>query len=668
MLLHNRRKKYFPASVRNFTVVLWVLLLCSQAVFGQWTNSLEKAKKLVVDTQTPYNISSIENPDGGFYIVWQDKKDNNIADIYFQSIELNGKVRLRGDGKNISTRPGVKENPVAKVNVNGQLFVLWKENMNTECDELCIQKTIANGALQWGDEGVRVYKENGRITNYSLAVDSIGNAYVSYIEKANTTPAQYFVKVQKISADGEIETPDSLMLVSTTKEQKYSTLIIPDQKQGAFVLWLEARQGKNVLFVQHLDKAGNKSYFAKPVEVSSANDDILSYTAASLKNGQVTAIWQTGGKNKEILFRSIDEKGKYLFAEPKKAAPRIKGSKSNIQLTQSPDNSIIVSWLNESGKTKNVFCQKITHDGKLAWGDDAQFVSYKPSNKFGQALTTDRLGESFITWFERGESASDTYVYAQKINKEGHLMWDSVGVPMLLSKGTEKSYPAVINDRKQGIIVILKEADKNGSGIYGQRLFAEKKQFTPLLELATAVNGDSISVSWKTGSGSMIKAFRIEKFLLKTINDTNWTEVITVPAKVFHDANDYSYSFMPDTDGVYFIRVLQLAENTVLNASEIQKVSYLRPIGDKIVVLQNIPNPFADSTVINYYLPEPMLVRFEFYNSRIEKMDEKEILDTQKGRNTFVFHAGNLPSGTYFYRFTAKDVIEVKKFVIDKSH
>jgi hypothetical protein len=199
-------------------------------------------------------------------------------------------------------------------------------------------------------------------------------------------------------------------------------------------------------------------------------------------------------------------------------------------------------------------------------------------------------------------------------------------------------------------------------------LFADKKQFTPMLELNASINGDSIIVGWKIGSGSMIKAFRIEKFLLKTINDTNWAEVTTIPAKVFHEANEYSYSFMPDTDGVYFIRVLQLAENTVLSASEIQKVSYLRPVGDKIIVLQNIPNPFADSTVINYYLPESMLVRFEFYNSRIEKLDEKEILDTKKGRNTFVFNAGNLPSGTYFFRFTAKDIVEVKKFVIDKSH
>jgi hypothetical protein len=637
-------------------------------MFGQWTNSLEKAKKLVVDTQAPYNISSVENPDGGFYIVWQDKKENNVADIYFQSIEINGKVRLRGDGKRISTRPGVKENPVAKVNVSGQLFVLWKENINTECDELCMQKTFSNGALQWGDEGIRVYKENGHITNYSLAVDSTGNAYVSYIEKSNTTPAQYFLKVQKINADGEVETPDSLMLVSTTKDQKYSTLIIPDQKQGAFVLWLEARQGKNVLFVHHLDAESKRSYFTKPIEVSSAAEDILSYTAASLKNGQVTAIWQTGGKAKDLLFRSIDEKGRHLFTEPKKVAPRIKGSKSNIQIAQSSDNSIIVSWLNESGKAKNVFCQKITHDGKLAWGDDAQFVSYKASNKFGQALTTDRLGESFVTWFERGETALDTYEYAQKINKEGHLMWDSTGVAMLLSKNSEKSYPSVINDRKQGIIVILKEASKTGSGIYGQRLFAEKKQFTPLIDLSASVSGDSIVVGWKTGSGSMIKAFRIEKFLLKTINDTNWTEVTTIPAKVFHEANEYSYSFLPDTDGVYFIRVLQLAENAVLSASEIQKVSYLKPLGEKIIVLQNNPNPFSDSTAINFYLPEPMLVRFEFYNSRIEKLDEKEVLDTQKGRNTFVFHAGNLPPGTYFFRFTAKDVIEVKKFVIDKSH
>ena len=165
----------------------------------------------------------------------------------------------------------------------------------------------------------------------------------------------------------------------------------------------------------------------------------------------------------------------------------------------------------------------------------------------------------------------------------------------------------------------------------------------------------------------MVKAFRIEKFILKSIHDTTWSEVSTIPAKLSPDGSEYYFSFIPDTDGVYFARVLQISDNAIVSVSEIQKVSYLREFGDKIIVLQNVPNPFADSTVINYYLPESMIVRFEFYNSRIEKIEEAEVLDTQKGRNTFIFRAKDYPSGIYFFRFTTRDVVEVKKFVIEKA-
>lgn len=666
-LHNNSRVSKTLVSVKRIILLCIVAISFSSVSFGQWTNTLEKAKRIVVDTHSPYNITSLDNPGGGFYVVWQDKKEDNVADIYFQSIELSGRVKLRGDGKKVSFRTGGKDSPVSKVNADGQLFVLWKEVPNSASDELHMQKILENGYLQWSENGIPVYKGDGHITNYSLSVDSAGGAYVSYIEKSDESPAQYSVKVQKINADGNLEMSDTSVVVSHTKEQKFSTHVIPDQKQGAFIFWLEARQGKNVLFVNHIDRNSNKSYFTKPVEISTGNDNILSYAAASLKNGQVTILWQTGGKTKELFFQSIDEKGKHLFNEPKKIAPRVKGSKSNIQMVIAPDNSLIVSWINELGKMKNVYCQRITQDGKLNWGEDAEFVSKKDASKFGQALTTDKLGGIFVTWFERGETAAITYVYAQKFNREGHRLWDSLGVPMLLSKESEKSYLSVISDKKQGIIAILKESGKSGTGIYAQRLFSEKKSFTPLLDLSAGVHQDSIVVSWKVGGESMVKAFRIEKFILKSIHDTTWSEVSTIPAKLSPDGSEYNFAFIPDTDGVYFVRVLQIADNAIVSVSEIEKVSYLREFGDKIIVLQNVPNPFSDSTVINYYLPESMIVRFEFYNSRIEKIEEAEVLNTQKGRNAFVFRAKDYPSGIYFFRFTARDVVEVKKFVIEKA-
>jgi hypothetical protein len=154
---------------------------------------------------------------------------------------------------------------------------------------------------------------------------------------------------------------------------------------------------------------------------------------------------------------------------------------------------------------------------------------------------------------------------------------------------------------------------------------------------------------------------------LKSINDTAWTEVATIPARPMHVNNEYQYSFAPESDGVYFIRVSLVSEGSIAAVSEIEKVSYLRASGDKIIVLQNNPNPFSDSTVIRYYLPYAMDVRIELFNSRIETIKEYVLNNVPGGRNSVTISAAELPAGIYFYRFKAGGVVEVKKCVITKD-
>jgi hypothetical protein len=85
--------------------------------------------------------------------------------------------------------------------------------------------------------------------------------------------------------------------------------------------------------------------------------------------------------------------------------------------------------------------------------------------------------------------------------------------------------------------------------------------------------------------------------------------------------------------------------------------------GENIVLEQNIPNPFAERTVINYYLPESVGdAKIIFYNQEGRMIDEVKINERGNGRiNVF---GADLSKGVYSYTLICDgQVIATKKMV-----
>ncbi len=92
----------------------------------------------------------------------------------------------------------------------------------------------------------------------------------------------------------------------------------------------------------------------------------------------------------------------------------------------------------------------------------------------------------------------------------------------------------------------------------------------------------------------------------------------------------------------------------------------------KWVLEQNYPNPFGEglsfqgnpSTVIRYQLPTHSHVRITVYNTLGQKVKELVNKNQIKGTYRVTFNAADLPSGIYFYRLQAGDVIRTRKMLL----
>lgn len=82
-----------------------------------------------------------------------------------------------------------------------------------------------------------------------------------------------------------------------------------------------------------------------------------------------------------------------------------------------------------------------------------------------------------------------------------------------------------------------------------------------------------------------------------------------------------------------------------------------------IILSQNVPNPFAESTVINYSIPATVVkAQIHFYDGQGKLINSVEI--TNRGAGQLNVFGEDLSSGTYTYSLVADgQIVSTKKMV-----
>jgi hypothetical protein len=81
---------------------------------------------------------------------------------------------------------------------------------------------------------------------------------------------------------------------------------------------------------------------------------------------------------------------------------------------------------------------------------------------------------------------------------------------------------------------------------------------------------------------------------------------------------------------------------------------------------QNYPNPFNPITKISFDLPVKSNVKITVYNILGKEITSELLENQQAGQHDFIFSAGNLASGVYYYKIEAGSFTDFKKMILTK--
>jgi hypothetical protein len=83
-------------------------------------------------------------------------------------------------------------------------------------------------------------------------------------------------------------------------------------------------------------------------------------------------------------------------------------------------------------------------------------------------------------------------------------------------------------------------------------------------------------------------------------------------------------------------------------------------------LIKNFPNPFNNSTTIDFEIPEKTNLKLLIYGSLGRELGTIIDQELSAGKHSIRFDAKNNPSGIYFYKLKTKRFISTMKMILMK--
>lgn len=135
----------------------------------------------------------------------------------------------------------------------------------------------------------------------------------------------------------------------------------------------------------------------------------------------------------------------------------------------------------------------------------------------------------------------------------------------------------------------------------------------------------------------------------------------------------FSTSDYPDGEYRIFVEALDEYGNSTIDSMDVQFQNGIVGVSDHqgkekydFGILSNYPNPFNNSTIIDYNLPEATYTVINIYNILGDKVETLISGDQHAGYHQVIWDASDYPSSLYFYRIQAGEYIETRKMVLLK--
>ncbi len=430
-------------------------------------------------TNTQSVAKLVPNGAGGVAIFWSEEVSGDPF-VFGTVLNSMGDTMFNGPPIVVFTVLLPQTQTVVPDGVGGEIAV-WNVLDGGSWD-IVAQRIDGHGNLLWGVNGVTVTAAaNDQLEPYLIA-DGAGGAICGW----NDFRSHPFrdIYAQRMDASGNMLWTTNGVGVSTLANGQYLGALVSDNAGGAALVWSDARNGVEDLYVQRLDGSGSAlwgtngtPFVVSPIQkvftsmVPSGPDGaIIGWVQPRPGPPQPTTQWE--GHLLRLNFSSSPD---WPGSVPICIAD---GSQTPTAAVTDGAGGVIVAFHDDrNGSNTDEYLARIDRFGNRVWNQSGVPLCTAGGDQLESVMTPDGAGGAIVAWTDhRGGPAAD--IYAGRIDALGNLLWTPNGVPVC-TDASNQSAPAIASDGVGGVVVAWEDSRFGHGSIFAQRLKAANGEWGP---------------------------------------------------------------------------------------------------------------------------------------------------------------------------------------------
>jgi hypothetical protein len=461
-------------------VALSWLLICDwhSCLEAQWSRDPMENTLVSTCIATNWNPHVVSDGEGGAIVVWGEGYSGNIL-----AQRIDGQGYVRWDPGCVSVfNGGTASGPLVYNDDEKGALITWTDQRRAsiifpfvDSTDVYMQWIDSEGQLRWPTDAVRVCPGTWNTLGGKIVPDGEGGALVFWGDKRSGDWGTYG---QRFNRAGE-PLWDSLGIEILVDE--WIRDFVSDGSGGAIIFWYDdLRDG---IYAQRINKDGEMLWEEGGVRISSNLGGTPKKVVSDCAGGAAVAFshgfWSGEDWTWEIYAQRVNSVGELLWSEQGTLVISSPGRKETEAASSDESGGIIIAWTDTTGGDYNVYAQRVDGNGALLWNSNGVVVCDTIDHQFTSTITGDGQGGAIIAWIDRrngGFGYDDTY--AQYVNSNGEIEWGKNGIPVTLKEG-DQGRQKIVSDCRGGAVIVWDECCWD---IYAQR-----------------VDGDGNLGGWKKG-------------------------------------------------------------------------------------------------------------------------------------------------------------------------
>lgn len=258
--------------------------------------------------------------------------------------------------------------------------------------------------------------------------------------------------------------------VCTAPGQQSSPQIVGDGAGGAIITWEDARDVHFDIYAQRVDAQGNVLWAKDGVPICTAPENQNKPKIISDGAGGAIITWhdiRSGSSNSDIYAQRIDADGRPQWMNNGvPVCTEVNAQNSPCIATDGAGGAIIV-WQDFRTNYANLYAQRINKNGELLWTKDGVPVCGSSDAQSAPVSVDDGTGGIIVAWQDFRRNYAD--IYAQRIDGSGKVLWEKSGVALCTAPGHE-SFPVITGNGAEGAIVSWVDTRNGNNDVFAQQV------------------------------------------------------------------------------------------------------------------------------------------------------------------------------------------------------